>query len=164
MSEIDIREAQLVFVELESQWDDEGNRNFALMRELETAENRLVATFTDEWRDRGGDLKTMRLAYSHFRKRLLWAAGKRKKRSSLLESLRISNQMMTTEGRAVLMQQSRNDEVIGKIFVVLRQDMRQCLICDGVFTRQSAAGHAGTVCHPSEGDSGIYGGSDHADR
>jgi hypothetical protein len=32
------------------------------------------------------------------------------------------------------MQQSRNDEVIGKIFVALSQDMRQCLICDGVFT------------------------------
>ena len=65
----------VVFVELEKQWDDEGNRNFALMRELDTAENRLVATFMDEWRDRGGDLKMMRLAYSHFRKRLLWAAG-----------------------------------------------------------------------------------------
>jgi hypothetical protein len=37
MSEIEMREAQLVFVELESQWDDERNRNFALMRELETA-------------------------------------------------------------------------------------------------------------------------------
>jgi len=36
MSEIEMREAQLVFVELESQWDDEENRTFALMRELET--------------------------------------------------------------------------------------------------------------------------------
>ncbi len=53
MSEIEMREAQLVFVELESQWDDEGNRTFALMRELETAENRLVTTFMGEWRDRG---------------------------------------------------------------------------------------------------------------
>jgi hypothetical protein len=79
MSEIEMREAQLVFVELENQWDDEGNRNFALMRELETAENRLVATFMDEWRDRGGNLKMMRLAYSHFRRRLLRAAGNRKK-------------------------------------------------------------------------------------
>ncbi|MGA7293903.1 MAG: hypothetical protein WBW53_01275 [Terriglobales bacterium] len=79
MSEIEMREAQLVFVELENQWDDERNRKFALMRELETAENRLVETFMDEWQDRGGDLKMMRFAYSHFRKRLLWAAGKRKK-------------------------------------------------------------------------------------
>ena len=79
MSEIEMREAQIVFIELESQWNDKENRTFTLMRELETAENRLVATFMDEWRDRGGDLKMMRLAYSHFRKRLLWAAGKRKK-------------------------------------------------------------------------------------
>jgi hypothetical protein len=71
---------------------------------------------------------------------------------------------MTTEGRAVPMQRSRNDEVVGKIFVALSQDMRQCLICDGVFTKQGAAAHAGTICHPSEGDSGIYGGSDHANR
>jgi len=79
IDDVEMREAQLIFVELEKQWDDDGNRNFALMQELDTAENRLVATFMDEWRDRGGDLKMMRLAYSHFRKRLLWAAGKRKK-------------------------------------------------------------------------------------
>jgi nuclear transport factor 2 (NTF2) superfamily protein len=77
--DIEMREAQLVFAELERQWDVEENRTYALMRELEAAENRLIATFMDEWRDRGGDLKMMRLAYSHFRKRLLWAAGKRKK-------------------------------------------------------------------------------------
>ena len=77
--DIEMCEAQLVFVELEKQWDDEENRTFALVRELETAENRLIAAFTNEWQDRGGDLKMMRLAYSHFRKRLLWAAGKRKK-------------------------------------------------------------------------------------
>ena len=79
VEDIEMREAQVVFVELEKQWEDEAHRSFALMRELETAENRLVATFMDEWRDRGGDIKMMRLAYSHFRKRLLWAAGKRKK-------------------------------------------------------------------------------------
>ena len=77
--DIEMREAQLVFVELEKQWDAEENRSFALMRELEAAENRLIAAFMDEWRDRSGDLKMMRLAYSHFRKRLLRAAGKRKK-------------------------------------------------------------------------------------
>jgi hypothetical protein len=61
------------------------------------------------------------------------------------------------------MQRSRNDEVIGKIFVALSQDMRQCLICDGVFTKQGAAAHAGAACHPSNGDSGL-GGSEHANR
>jgi hypothetical protein len=46
------------------------------------------------------------------------------------------------------MQQSRNDEVVGKIFVALSQDMRQCLICDGVFTTQGAAQHANVYCRP----------------
>jgi hypothetical protein len=46
------------------------------------------------------------------------------------------------------MQQSRNDEVIGKIFVALSQDMRQCLICNGVFTTQGAAEHARVACSP----------------
>jgi hypothetical protein len=79
IDDVEMREAQFVLVELEKQWDDEENRSFALMRELEAVENRLIAAFMDEWRDRGGDLKMMRLAYSHFRKRLLRAAGKRKK-------------------------------------------------------------------------------------
>jgi len=77
--DIEMREAQLVLVELEKLWDAEENRTYALMRELDAAEHRLIAAFMDEWRDRGGDLKMMRLAYSHFRKRLMWAAGKRKK-------------------------------------------------------------------------------------
>ena len=37
---------------------------------------------------------------------------------------------------------------IGKVFIVVGQDMRQCLICDGVFTRQSAAEHAKVACYP----------------
>jgi hypothetical protein len=55
---------------------------------------------------------------------------------------------MTTGGRAVPMQQSRNDEVIGKIFVALSQDMRQCLICEGVFTRRAASEHSAVPCMP----------------
>jgi hypothetical protein len=46
------------------------------------------------------------------------------------------------------MRQSRNDEVIGKIFVALGEDMRRCLICDGVFTKQGSAAHDDAVCHP----------------
>ena len=38
---------------------------------------------------------------------------------------------------------------IGKVFLVINQDLRQCLICDGVFPREAAAEHAGTVCFPS---------------
>jgi hypothetical protein len=36
----------------------------------------------------------------------------------------------------------------GKAFMVLCQGMRQCLVCDKIFTRQAAAAHAGTVCYP----------------
>ena len=39
---------------------------------------------------------------------------------------------------------------VGKVFVALAHDMRKCLICDGVFTRQGAAEHAGVVCHFQE--------------
>jgi len=70
---------------------------------------------------------------------------------------------MTTQAKADAMQRSRSDEMIGKVFVALSQDMRQCLICDAVFTTQGAAAHAGTVCDPSEGDSGTFGGNAHAD-
>jgi len=77
--DIEMREAQLVLWSLKKQWDAEENRSFALMRELEAAENRLIAAFMDEWRDRSGDLKMMRFAYSHFRKRLLRAAGNEKR-------------------------------------------------------------------------------------
>ncbi len=35
---------------------------------------------------------------------------------------------------------------IGKVFVALDQGMRQCLICEGVFTQQAAAEHANIVC------------------
>jgi hypothetical protein len=71
---------------------------------------------------------------------------------------------MTTRANAVAMQPSRNDEVVGKIFVALSQDMRRCLICDGVFTRQGAAAHVWAVCRPSEGNSGLEGGSEYANR
>lgn len=71
---------------------------------------------------------------------------------------------MTTGGRAVPMQQSRNDEVIGKIFVALSQDMRQCLICDGVFTKQGSAAHADAVCHPPKGNSELDGETQYANR
>jgi hypothetical protein len=38
----------------------------------------------------------------------------------------------------------------GKAFMVLCQGMRQCLVCDEIFTRQAAAAHAVTVCYPRD--------------
>jgi hypothetical protein len=72
LDDLELREAQLVFVDLECRWTHEKNRNPRLMRALEKAENRLLSLFTDEWRDRGGDRRMMALAYSHYRKTLLY--------------------------------------------------------------------------------------------
>jgi len=79
MDDVEMREAQLVFVTLERQWDDDRNRSFALMNELDEAEKRLIAQFSSEWEERGGERRMVSFAYSEFRKRLLWAAGKPKK-------------------------------------------------------------------------------------
>jgi hypothetical protein len=38
---------------------------------------------------------------------------------------------------------------IGKVFCVLDETMRLCLICDGAFTRQGAAEHANVACSPA---------------
>ena len=38
---------------------------------------------------------------------------------------------------------------IGKVFIVVDQDVRKCLICDGVFTRRASAEHANVACYPA---------------
>jgi hypothetical protein len=45
---------------------------------------------------------------------------------------------------------STHADRIGKVFYVINQNLRQCLICDGVFPREAAAEHAGTLCFPSQ--------------
>jgi hypothetical protein len=37
-------------------------------------------------------------------------------------------------------------EKIGKVFVAIKQNLRLCLICERVFTRQGAAEHAHVAC------------------
>lgn len=71
MDDVEIREAQLVFVNLECRWVDERNRNPRLMRELDRAEKRLIVLFMDEWRERGGGARMMAKAYAEYRKTLL---------------------------------------------------------------------------------------------
>ena len=60
--------------------------------------------------------------------------------------------------------QRRRADQIGKIFVALSQDMRQCLICDGVFTKQGSAAHADAACHPPKGNSELDGENQYANR
>ena len=70
MDDIEMREAQLVLVSLQQRWDDERNRSFALIGELDAAERRLLALFSTEWAKRGGDRRTINRAYSEYRKML----------------------------------------------------------------------------------------------
>ncbi len=73
--EIEMREAQLVFVELETRWNDERQRTPALMHELEKAEKRLIELFMDGWAPR----PVMASAWSHYRRILLHSCGGKKK-------------------------------------------------------------------------------------
>ena len=38
---------------------------------------------------------------------------------------------------------------IGKVFLVASQDVRKCLVCEQLFTRQASAEHANVVCDPA---------------
>ena len=41
-----------------------------------------------------------------------------------------------------------NPDKIGKVYGVLDENLRLCLICDEAFTRQGAAEHAHVACSP----------------
>jgi len=73
MSDIDLREAQLVFAELETRWNDERQRTPRLMREVEEAEGKLIKLFMDGWAEH----PKMALAYAHYRALLLKTCGRR---------------------------------------------------------------------------------------
>jgi len=38
------------------------------------------------------------------------------------------------------------------VFIVVGQDVRKCLICEQVFTRQASAEHVMVLCKPGVGD------------
>jgi len=42
---------------------------------------------------------------------------------------------------------ARTDQV-GKVFVVVGQRVRKCLVCEELFTRRAASEHAGVMCMP----------------
>jgi len=66
--EVEFAEAQLVFVNLAAKWEITGQREYALMRELDAAERRLISLFCDGW----GPRPLMGKAWSAYRKRLLY--------------------------------------------------------------------------------------------
>jgi hypothetical protein len=43
---------------------------------------------------------------------------------------------------------TRTDQ-FGKVFLVVGQDVRRCLVCEQFFTRRESAEHAKVVCFPA---------------
>ena len=37
---------------------------------------------------------------------------------------------------------------VGKVFIVVGQDVRRCLTCEQLFTQRAASEHAKAACHP----------------
>jgi hypothetical protein len=73
MSDIEMREAQLVFVELERQWSDERQKSPKLKREVDKAEDRLMKPFMNDRAER----PVMASAWSHHRRILLQSCGRK---------------------------------------------------------------------------------------
>jgi hypothetical protein len=61
-------------------------------------------------------------------------------RDSLLIDMTADNKTQQGAGS------SRTDQ-IGKVFTVVGQDVRRCLICEQLFTRRAASEHANAACH-----------------
>ena len=43
---------------------------------------------------------------------------------------------------------ARTDQV-GKVFVVVGQRVRKCLVCEELFTRRASAEHSKVICYPA---------------
>ena len=55
---------------------------------------------------------------------------------------------MTQDSKQTHHEVDAHPDLVGKVFKVVSQDMRKCLVCDQVFTRKAACEHADTVCYP----------------
>lgn len=56
---------------------------------------------------------------------------------------------MTTDEKTQRGAGSTRSDQIGKVFIVVGQDVRKCLICEQTFTRQASAEHAKAACFPA---------------
>jgi len=55
---------------------------------------------------------------------------------------------MMTSAKGVQFPAAFKDEKVGKVFVVVSDDTRRCLICDQLFTRQGSFEHSKVTCYP----------------
>ena len=53
---------------------------------------------------------------------------------------------------------------IGKAFIVVGQDVRRCLVCEGMFTRKGASAHFNLICRPQRTNLRGSGESKYANR
>jgi hypothetical protein len=56
---------------------------------------------------------------------------------------------MTADDKTRRGADSTGTDQIGKVFLVVGQDVRKCLVCEQLFTRQASAEHANVVCDPA---------------
>jgi hypothetical protein len=56
---------------------------------------------------------------------------------------------MIQNGTAKQVGAVRRDETVGKVFIVVSEDTRRCLICDQLFTRKQSFEHSQVPCYPS---------------
>ena len=54
---------------------------------------------------------------------------------------------MTTDERRKRDAGSLHTDQIGKVFVCVGKNVRQCLVCEQLFTRRAASEHAKAACH-----------------
>jgi hypothetical protein len=54
---------------------------------------------------------------------------------------------MTADDKAERSASSIRTDQIGKVFLVVGQDVRKCLVCEQLFTRRTASEHAKVSCH-----------------
>lgn len=55
---------------------------------------------------------------------------------------------MIPSNKGLLFPVAFDDEKVAKVFVVVGEDMRKCLTCDQLFTRQQSCEHSKVTCYP----------------
>jgi len=65
-----------------------------------------------------------------------------------LESRRTLERTMIKETTGKQVGGVVHDETVAKVFVVVSDDTRRCLVCDQLFTRQGSREHSMTICYP----------------
>jgi hypothetical protein len=56
---------------------------------------------------------------------------------------------MTADDKTRLGADSTRTDQIGKLFIVVGQGLRKCLVCEQFFTKRASAEHAKMICYPA---------------